>query len=125
MKQRIVLKSKINNAVVTQVNLQYEGSLTIDGYLMAEADIVQNERVQVVNINNGARFETYVITGGKGSGIIGLNGPAARLGNKVDRIHIITYAFVNEEELKSFKPAVIILDENNKIFKKNSELFDN
>ncbi|MBN1294413.1 MAG: aspartate 1-decarboxylase [Candidatus Latescibacteria bacterium] len=113
--QRIVLKSKIHNATITQVNLKYEGSLTIDEQLLEKADIAENERVQVVNCNNGTRLETYVITGEKGSGIIGLNGPAARLGNVGDIIHIITYAIVSEKELESFRPKVIILDKNNKI----------
>lgn len=113
--QRIVMKSKIHNAQVTQVNLHYEGSITIDGQLMAEADIIDGERVQVVNINNGARMETYVIPGEKGSGIIGLNGPAARLAVEGDIIHIITYAVLSEVELQSFEPTVILLGENNEI----------
>ena len=108
--QRIVMKSKIHNAQVTQVNLHYEGSITIDEQLMAEADIIEGERVQVVNINNGARLETYVIQGEKGSGIIGLNGPAARLAVEGDIIHIITYALLDEVELRSFEPIVIILE---------------
>lgn len=113
--QRIVMKSKIHNAEVTQVNLHYEGSITIDEQLMAEADIIEGERVQVVNINNGARMETYVIKGEKGSGIIGLNGPAARLAVEGDIIHIITYAVIDDVELRSFEPTVIILGENNKV----------
>ena len=113
--QRIVMKSKIHSARVTQTNLFYDGSITIDGILMEKADIIENERVQVVNLDNGARFETYVIHGEKGSGIIGLNGPAARLGIKGDTIHILSYVTASDEELKNFKPLVILLNEKNDI----------
>jgi aspartate 1-decarboxylase len=113
--RRILLKSKIHNATVTQSNLYYEGSITIDSDLLEEADMIANERVQVVNIDNGERFETYIILGEAGTGIIGLNGPAARLGMKGDKIHILTYTTISDDELDSFHPRVIILDENNKI----------
>ena len=113
--RRIILKSKIHNAGVTQSNLYYSGSITIDESLMEKSNIVENERVQVVNVNNGARFETYVIKGKRGSGEICLNGPAARLGVENDTIHILTYATVSEEELEKFKPVLIILDEKNEI----------
>ena len=113
--QRTILKSKIHNAVIMQTKLTYEGSITIDGYLMDKADIVENERVQVVNINNGARLETYVIRGKERSSYICLNGPAARLGVEGDRIHILTYVIVNDDELENVKPAVLILNEKNEI----------
>jgi len=116
--QRILLKSKIHNAQVTQTNLYYEGSITIDENLMENADIFEYERVQVVNCNNGARFETYVIKGERGSGIIGLNGPAARLGQENDTIHILSYATIAEEERKNFSPVFLILGEKNKIVEK-------
>ena len=113
--QRTLLKSKIHNARVTHANLYYEGSITIDEYLMEKADIAEHEQVQVVNCNNGARFETYVIKGERVSGIICLNGPAARLGNVSDTVHILTYATVSEDEREFFKPVVLILDEKNTI----------
>lgn len=113
--RRILLKSKIHNAMITHSNLYYAGSITIDENLMERADIVENERVQVVNLNNGARFETYAICGKRGSGMICLNGPAARLGVETDIIHILTYATVGEEELKTFKPVKIVLNEKNEI----------
>ena len=116
--QRILLKSKIHNARVTQSNLCYEGSITIDEYLMERADIIEYERVQVVNCNNGARFETYVIKGEKGSGIIGLNGPAARLGQENDTVHILSYASIAEEERQNYSPVLLILGEKNKIVEK-------
>ena len=108
-----MLKSKIHNAVVTQTELSYVGSITIDGSLMEKSDIIENERVQVVNINNGARFETYVIQGEKGAGSICLNGPAARLGSPGDKIHILSYATMSEDELKGFKPRIIFLNDKN------------
>ncbi|MFC1539352.1 aspartate 1-decarboxylase [Candidatus Latescibacterota bacterium] len=116
--RRIMLKSKLHNAAVTQTELSYMGSITIDGLLLEKADILENERVQVVNINNGERFETYVISGEKSSGTICLNGPAARLAAEGDRIHILSYATMNEEELNKFKPDILILNENNVIIDK-------
>ena len=114
---RIMMKSKIHSARITQANLLYEGSITIDEDLMEKADILLNERVQVVNVNNGARFETYVIKGERGSGSICLNGPAARLGTEHDVIHIISYAHVDESERDDFHSTVIILHEDNTIKK--------
>lgn len=113
--QRTLLKSKIHGARVTQANLFYEGSITIDENLMEKADIVENERVQVVNINNGARFETYVIKGERGSGTICLNGPAARLGTESDIIHILSYVLLDESERKGFEPIIILCNESNEI----------
>ena len=108
-----MLKSKIHNAVVTQTELSYEGSITVDASLMEKSDIIENERVQVVNINNGARFETYVIQGEKGTGSICLNGPAARLCSPGDKIHILSYATMSQDELKGFKPRIIFLNNKN------------
>ncbi len=113
--RRIMLKSKIHNAAVTQTELSYTGSITIDAVLMEQTNIIENERVQVVNVNNGARFETYVIQGERGSGTMCLNGPAARLGSPGDRIHILSYATMSGDELKDFKPLIIVLDENNSV----------
>lgn len=113
--RRIMCKSKIHRARITRAELYYEGSLTVDSDLLDAADILPYERVQVCNINNGERFETYTIPGKRGSGTICLNGAAARLGSIGDEIIIITYATYREEELKSFNPKVIILDKDNKI----------
>lgn len=110
---RILLKSKLHNACITGANLNYEGSVTIDKLLMEKADILPHERVQIVNLNNGARFETYVIPGRPRAGEIMLNGPAARLGQEGDRIHIISYMMVHENELDVYKPRVLILNERN------------
>jgi aspartate 1-decarboxylase len=117
--QRIMLKSKIHQATVTEADLYYEGSLTIDEDLMETADIIQHEKVSVVNINNGARFETYVIPGQRGSGVIGLNGAAARLGTKGDKVIIMSYCSVDEHELKEHIPNVVLLGENNQVKKTN------
>ncbi|HEY9362940.1 MAG TPA: aspartate 1-decarboxylase [Chitinophagaceae bacterium] len=110
-----ILKSKIHRAVITEANLHYVGSLTLDEDLMEAANIIENEKVQVVNVNNGERLETYVITGKRGSGICCLNGPAARRGMTGDTIVIITYALMDFEEAKQFKPWVIFPKEGNKI----------
>ena len=112
---RTIFKSKLHNATVTQANLNYEGSITIDESLMKKADILEGERVQIVNLNNGNRLETYAIKGKPNSGIIGLNGPAALKGKVGDKTHIISYAILNEEEIKDFKSKTIFLDEKNKI----------
>lgn len=117
--QRLMLKSKLHQAKVTEADLNYEGSLTIDIDLMEEADIIENEKVAVYNITNGNRFETYAIIGNRGSRTIGLNGAAARLGAPGDRIIIVTYCNMDDEEAKNHKPDIIILDENNNVkFKK-------
>ncbi|MBF7082803.1 aspartate 1-decarboxylase [Desulfallas sp. Bu1-1] len=112
-----MFKSKIHRAVVTQADLNYVGSITIDEALMEAADILPNEKVQVVNNNNGARFETYVIPGPRDSGVICLNGAAARLVQPGDVVIIITYAMMNRDEARNFKPTVVLVDENNKITK--------
>ena len=113
--QRIVLKSKIHNAKITQTDLLYNGSITIDKEIMKRAHIVENELVQVVNVNNGTRFETYVICGEKEPGMICLNGPAARMGVVGDSVHILTYVILEDDELNNFKPSIIILNEKNEI----------
>ncbi|MCE5250716.1 aspartate 1-decarboxylase [bacterium] len=113
--QRIILKSKIHNATITQADLEYEGSISIDEDFLIMTDIVEHERVQVVNLNNGERFETYVICAEKKSGIIGLNGPAARLGQKGDRVHILSYAVVDDNERMNFRQKTVFLDHNNTV----------
>jgi aspartate 1-decarboxylase len=109
------MKSKLHQATVTEANLHYVGSITIDGDLMDAVDLLPNEKVQIVNNNNGARFETYVIQGERGSGVICLNGAAARLVHPGDNVIIIGYALMSEEEVKNYHPKVAILDEKNNI----------
>jgi len=111
--QRIMCKSKIHRAVVTDANLNYEGSITIDEALMEAADLLPYERVQIVNNNNGARFETYVIRGKRNSGTICLNGAAARLVQPGDIIIVISYMVVDENAVRAFKPKIIAVDANN------------
>src|SRR5437667_11378758 len=113
--RRIMCKSKIHRASVTEANLYYQGSLTVDSDLLEAADILPYERVQVVNVNNGERFETYTIPGPRRSGVICLNGAAARLGAVGDELIIITYGTYSEEELKSYRPTVVLLSKENKI----------
>ena len=110
-----VLKSKIHRAVITEANLNYVGSITIDEGLMEAANIIENEKVQVVNVNNGERLETYVIRGKRGSGICCLNGPAARKGMVGDVVVIISYASMDFEEAKKFKPWIVFPKEGNKL----------
>jgi aspartate 1-decarboxylase len=111
-----VFKSKIHRAVVTQADLNYIGSITIDESLMDAANIHENERVQIVNINNGERLETYVIKGERGSGVICLNGPAARKVELGDLIIIISYCYMTSEELKSHTPVMVYPQQpNNKL----------
>ncbi|HRP01667.1 MAG TPA: aspartate 1-decarboxylase [Candidatus Kapabacteria bacterium] len=112
---RNLLKSKLHQATVTQAELYYEGSITIDEDLMEAADIVEFEKVAVVNNNNGERFETYVIKGERGTGIICLNGAAARKAAVGDKIIIMTYCSLENHLVKEHKPLVLVLDENNKI----------
>lgn len=115
---REMFKSKIHMATVTHAELYYEGSITVDQTLLEIAEILPGEKVQVVNLNNGSRFETYTIVGEKDSGVIGLNGPAARLGNVGDKIIILTYAHMSEEEAKYNKPNIVLVDEKNRFVKK-------
>ena len=118
---RIMLKSKIHRARVTDANIDYEGSITIDKKLMDEADILPYEQVQVLNINNGARFSTYAIEGQEGSGEICLNGAAARLGVADDLVIILTYTNVSDDEAKDYKPKIVHVDAKNSIVKGLSE----
>jgi aspartate 1-decarboxylase len=110
---RIMLKSKIHRARVTRVDIDYEGSITIDRKLMEEADILPYEKVQVLNINNGARFTTYAIEGGGGE--IGINGAAARLADRGDIVIILSYCHVEDDEALSFAPRLVYVDAENAI----------
>ncbi len=109
-----VLKSKIHRAVITQAELDYIGSITIDEDLMDSAGLYEYEHVHIVNVNSGSRIETYVIAGERGSGVICLNGAAARSGQKGDYIIIMAYAEMTPEELKTNPPKVVFVDDNNK-----------
>ena len=110
-----VLKSKVHRVAITEANLNYIGSLTLDEDLMDAANLIPNEKVQVVNVNNGARIETYMIAGKRGSGICCLNGPAARSGSVGDIVIVISYAHLDFEEAKKFKPWVVFPKEGNKL----------
>lgn len=112
-----VLKSKIHRAKVTQSELNYVGSITIDEDLIDAANMIPNEKVQVVNNNNGARFETYIIKGQRGSGIICLNGSCARLAQIGDIIIIVSYAHMEMEEARKYDPVLVFPDENNRLIK--------
>ena len=116
--QRVMLKSKIHRATITESNLDYDGSLTIDRNLLQAAEIVPFERVKVYNISNGERFDTYAIEGEAGSGVIGLNGAAARKGHVGDLIIIVTYAGYEEQELVNFTPRIVLCDEKNRVREK-------
>jgi aspartate 1-decarboxylase len=110
-----MFKSKIHRAVVTQAELYYEGSLTVDSELLEAADLLPYEKVAVVNVNNGERFETYLIPGDPGSGVICLNGAAARKGAVGDEVIIISYAAMSDEEARVHKPTVVHVDKRNRI----------
>lgn len=110
-----VMKSKLHRVVVTEADLHYIGSVTIDEDLMDAANLIEHEKVQIVNLNNGERLETYVIKGIRGSGSICLNGPAARKVSPGDMVIIIAYALMPFEEAKSFRPSVIFPKEGNKL----------
>ncbi|MGZ3764240.1 MAG: aspartate 1-decarboxylase [Mucilaginibacter sp.] len=112
-----VLKSKLHRARVTQAELNYVGSITIDEDLMNEANIIANEKVQIVNNNNGARFETYVIKGERGSGTICLNGATARLAQVGDIVIIMSYAYMEMDEARNYKPILVFPDVDNKLIK--------
>ena len=113
-----MLKSKIHRVTITEADLNYDGSMTIDEDLMNAAGIVQFEQVNIYNINNGERFETYAIRGKAGSGVIGLNGAAARKGHVGDLVIIVTYGQYEESQLAGFEPTILLCDENNKIRKR-------
>jgi len=112
---RAMLKSKIHRATVTQANLQYEGSITIDADLIKAANILEYEKVEILNLNSGNRIQTYAIKGKAGSGVICLNGPAARGSCPGDLIIIVSYVSVEDKEAKSIKPKIIKVDARNKI----------
>jgi len=116
--RRFMLKSKIHRATLTGTELHYEGSITVDRNLLDEADLLPGEQVQVLNLNNGARFFTYTITAPRGSGTVLLNGPAARLGMPGDLISILSYCDLDDEEARKFEPTVILVDEDNRPRKK-------
>ena len=110
-----ILKSKVHRAVITEANLNYVGSLTLDEDLMDAANLIVNEKVQIVNVNNGERIETYLIKGKRGSGVCCLNGPAARRGQVGDIVIIISYATMDFEEAKKFNPSIVFPKEGNKL----------
>lgn len=110
-----VLKSKVHRCTITEANLNYVGSLTLDENLMDAANLIENEKIHVVNCNNGERLETYVIKGERGSGVVCLNGAAARRGEPGDILIIISYALMDFEEAKTFKPSIAFPDGANKI----------
>lgn len=110
-----VLKSKVHRAVITEANLNYVGSLTLDEDLMDAANMIEHEKVQIVNVNNGERIETYLIRGKRGSGVCCLNGPAARKGMTGDVVVIISYASMGFEDAKTFKPWVVFPKDGNKL----------
>jgi aspartate 1-decarboxylase len=113
--QRHLMKSKIHRGTVTSADLHYEGSFTVDEDLLEAADLVEFEEVQIVNVNNGSRFSTYVIPGPRGSGVMQLNGAAARLGLPGDLVIVISYGTYDEAEVERHRPRVIFLDERNRI----------
>ena len=112
---RLMLRAKIHRATVTDANLEYEGSLTVDPLLLEQAGILPYEQVSVSNLNNGERFETYVIPGKRGAGDMVLNGPTARKGARGDKVIVFCYEYYSEQELKSFKPRLVYVDDANRI----------
>lgn len=112
---RTMLKSKIHRATVTEANLNYVGSITIDQDLLDTVDMLPNEKVQIVNNNNGARFETYIIPGPRGSGVICLNGAAARLVHPGDTVIILSYVMLSDEEARTHTPHIAIMGDQNKV----------
>ena len=114
---RIMMKSKIHRATVTQADLDYVGSVTLDAALMESADLLEGEQVAIVDITNGARIETYVIPGPRGSGVIGINGAAAHLVHPGDLVIIMSYAVLDDAEARALKPLVVHVDEQNRVIK--------
>jgi aspartate 1-decarboxylase len=114
---RIMMKSKIHRATVTQADLDYVGSVTLDSALMEAADLLEGEQVAIVDITNGARIETYVIPGERGSGVIGINGAAARLIHEGDLVIIISYGMFDDADARALKPSIVHVDEKNCIVK--------
>ena len=115
---RQMMKSKIHRATVTEANLQYEGSITIDADLLRAADILPGERIQVVNLNNGSRIETYCVAGLSGSGTVCMNGGAARWAQVGDTVILISYGLVDDRETETLNPKVVFVDESNRIREK-------
>lgn len=115
---RIMLKSKIHRVRVTEANLQYKGSITLDKMLLKAADILEGEKVEVLNLHNGTRQETYAIEGKSGSGVICLNGPAARHACVGDILVILAYGLIEDKEAGNLKPKIVFVDEKNKIIKR-------
>lgn len=113
--QRIMLKSKIHRATVTDADLHYVGSITVDEDLMEAADLIPYERVQVVDVDNGNRLETYVIGGEPGSGIVAMNGAAARLIHEGDKIIIFSFSLIDDEDARNLKPKIVYVDELNRV----------
>jgi aspartate 1-decarboxylase len=113
--QLTMMKAKLHRAVVTQADLHYEGSISIDADLLEAAGILPNEQVDVLNINNGERFTTYAITAPRGSKVFGINGAAARLAQPGDRIIVVSYAMMDAETARNWKPEVVLLDEANEV----------
>src|SRR5919202_3218905 len=120
--QRVMLKSKIHRATVTGSDLHYVGSITIDADLLEAADILEHEQVSVVDVDNGARFETYTIAGPRGSGVIQVNGAAARLVNTGDTVIVISYAQYDPDELENYQPRVVHVDRSNHIIDVDAEV---
>jgi aspartate 1-decarboxylase len=121
---RTMLKSKIHRATVTQADLHYVGSVTIDADLMEAADLLPGEQVAIVDVNNGARLETYVIEGPRGSGVIGINGAAARLVHEGDLVILISYCTVTDAEARELRPKVVFVDAGNRIVGTGSDPAD-
>ena len=123
---RTMLKSKIHRATVTDANIDYEGSITIDSQIMEAADIIEHEKVHVLNLENGNRLETYVISGAAASGSICINGAAAKLMSKGDPVIILTYATIADADAATMQSKVVLVDENNKISSINTsgKVFD-
>ncbi|MGB9005810.1 MAG: aspartate 1-decarboxylase [Candidatus Aminicenantales bacterium] len=113
--KRIVLRSKLHKAVVTEANLEYEGSLALDSNLMKAADMIPFEQVYVYNVSNGERFSTYLIKAKEGSGTVGVYGAAAHKAGLGDKLIVVTYVLLDDEETEFFRPKILILDERNRI----------
>ena len=120
--QRVMLKSKIHRARITDCDLHYVGSITIDSDLLEAADILEHEQVHVLDIDNGARFETYTIAGERGSGVMTVNGAAARLVHRGDTIIVVSYAQYERDELATYEPRVVHVDRENRIIDVNCEV---
>ena len=122
--RRLMMKSKIHRATVTQCDLNYEGSISVDAGLLERSGILPHEQVDVLNINNGMRFTTYAIPAPAGSGTIGVNGAAARLAQKGDLVIIVAYARMEEAEAKSYSPRVLLVDGNNRPLAPNLRILE-